>query len=149
MVKELAEFLGYSKIDFLDDNSELAIGKIKEYQQFAGKYDDFIVAIGNQSIRKKLVENLQSSFSLCTLIHPTAVVSKSANIDAGCVIEANVVVNTAANISKACLINAGSVINHNSVVSEYCQIDCNAVVAADTIVPSGTKVASCSVWSVK
>lgn len=149
LVKELAEDLGYKKIDFLDDCSFLAIGKVAEYKQFIDVYDEFIVAIGNPNVRRQIVEMLQDSFSLCTLIHPRAVVSKSAQIAEGCIVEANVVVNTGARIEKACLINAGSVVNHNSVVNEYCQIDCNAMVAADAIVPSNTKVTSCTVWKDK
>ena len=149
LVKELAETLGYKKIDFLDDNSELAIGKVEEYQQFAPDYENFIVAIGNPNVRRQIIEKLQHSFALCTLIHPTAVVSKTAIIGEGCVIEANAVVNTAAYIGKACLVNAGSVVNHNSRICDYCQIDCNAVVASDAVVPENTKVSSCIVWNEK
>ena len=149
LVKELAENLGYKKISFLDDSSSLAIGKVSEYKRFTDVYDNFIVAIGNPIVRRQVVEMLQDSYSLCTLIHPRAMVSKSAHIAEGCIIEANAVVNTGARIDKSSLINAGSVINHNSIVSEYCQIDCNAVVAADAVVPSKTKVASCTVWKDK
>lgn len=149
LVKELAEILGYKKIDFLDDNSKIAIGKVKDYQQFVPEYENFIVAIGNPKVRRQTIEKLQHSFALCTLIHPTAVVSKTALLGAGCVVEANTVVNTGACIGTACFINAGSVVNHNSLVNDYCQIDCNAVVAADTVVPENTKVSSCIVWNEK
>lgn len=149
LVKELAETLGYEKIDFLDDYSKLAVGKVEEYQKFEGIYQEFIVAIGNPSMRRMFVKKLETSFGLSTLIHPTAVISKSAKIAAGCVIEANAVVNTGAAVGKACFINAGSVVNHNSKVNDYCQIDCNAVVAADAVVSENTKVISCTVWCEK
>ena len=149
LVKELAELQGYEKIAFLDDNSELAIGKTADYQKYTKEYTDFIVAIGNPTVRRRVVEMMEPYFTLATIIHPTAVISKSAQIEKGCVIEAHTVVNTGAKVGKACLINAGSVINHNSRVSDYCQVDCNAVIAADTIVLEYTKVTSCSVWNEK
>ena len=149
LVKELAELQGYEKIDFLDDNSELAIGKTEEFQKFIDTYTDFIVAIGNPTVRKRVVEMMESCFKLATIIHQTAVISKSAQIEKGCVIEAHTVINAGAEVGKACLINAGSVINHNSMVNDYCQVDCNAVIAADAVVPEYTKVTSCSVWNEK
>ena len=36
MVKEIAESMGcFDKIDFLDDNNEIAVGKLCDYEEFA------------------------------------------------------------------------------------------------------------------
>ena len=147
LVKELAELLGYEKIGFLDDNSESAVGKTADYWSFIEEYTDFIVAIGNPVIRKSVVEMLEHDYNLCNLIHPTAVISKSAHLSKGCIIEANVVINAESKVGKSSLLNAGSVINHNARVNQYSQIDCNAVVSANAVVPEGAKVESCTVWS--
>lgn len=80
------------------------------------------MAIGNPEIREKIYRRLARPASL---IHPTAFVNKSAQIGAGCVIEANAIVN------------------------EFCQIDCNAVVAMGVEVLPGMKVYSCSVFNKK
>ena len=149
LVKEIAELLGYEKIDFLDDHAKEAIGKTFDYQMFKDLYTEFIVAIGNPIVRRKVVEQMEKDFLLATIVHPTAVISKTAKIKRGCVIEANAVINTATEIGKACLINAGAVVNHNSRVRDYCQVDCNAVVAADAIVRDNTKIQSCTVWKEK
>lgn len=149
LVKEIAELLGYEKIDFLDDNSQFAIGKMSDYQKFMGEYEEFIVAIGNPLVRRTVVEQMEKFFLLTTIIHPTASISRSAKLKRGCVIEANSVINTAVEIGKACFINAGAVVNHNSRIGDYCQIDCNAVVAAGTCVPENTKIHSCTVWKEK
>lgn len=146
LVKELAELCGYDKIAFLDDNSSLAIGKVEEAHLFINEYSSVSIAIGNPRARKDVVAKLPQELRLATLIHPTAVISKSAHIEEGCIIEANVVINTDAVIEKACIINAGAVINHNSIVHAYSQVDCNAVVAARAEVPEGTKVESCTLW---
>ena len=147
LVRELAFECGYEKVDFLDDNSSEAIGRIDAYEEFIKLYGDFIVAIGNPSIRKRVTEQLEKSFHLVSLVHSTAVLSKSAFVEKGCVLEAHTVVNTEAYVGKGTFLNAGAIVNHNSIVNEYCQVDCNAVVAARTIVPKEIKVMSCMVWN--
>ena len=145
LVKELAELLGYEKIDFLDDNSPLAVGKVQELEILQNEYDGTIVAIGNPAIREKLFRKVKRPVSI---IHPSAVISPSAQIGEGCVIEAGTVINTAATVQNSCFICAGAVVNHNAEVEEFCQIDCNAVVGSGMIVPSGTKVESCTVYTI-
>lgn len=117
-----------------------------EAECFRVDYAEVVVAIGNPSVREKLVSELEPVFRLAMLIHPTAFVSRSAVIDSGCIVEPGVVVQTAAQLGKACIVNAGAVVNHNSTVEDYCQVDCNAVVAARALVPKGTKVMSGTVW---
>ena len=147
LVEELAEDCGYEKIAFLDDNSPLAIGKVSEAECFREEYAEVVVAIGNPTVREKLVCELEPVFRLATLIHPTAFVSRSAVLGSGCIIEPGAVVQTAAQLGKACIVNAGAVVNHNSTVEDYCQVDCNAVVAARAFVPKGMKVMSGTVWT--
>lgn len=49
---EIAEAMGkFDKIDFLDDKSQLTIGKVSDIEKFAGKYSFGIVAIGNVDTR--------------------------------------------------------------------------------------------------
>ena len=141
MVKEIAEEIGYDKIDFLDDNSNLSIGKISNLENFQKEYTECICAIGNNKIRKEILENIENK---ATIISPKAIIYKSAKIGKGCIIESGVIVSTDAIIDEGCLICAGSVINHNAAVNKYCQIDCNAVVKGE--VPEGTKVEACTLW---
>jgi len=146
LVKELAEDCGYEKVAFLDDNSSVAVGKVSDAVKFREEYTEFIVAIGNAVVREKVTYELEALFRLVSLVHPTAYVSRSAVLGAGCIIEPGAVVQTDAEIGKSCIINAGAVVNHNSIVEAYSQVDCNATVTAGTVVPRGTKVVSGSVW---
>lgn len=134
---------GYEKIDFLDDNSELAVGKINELELLEQRYNGSIVAIGNPEIKEQIFRKLKKPVSV---IHPTAVISKTAIIRHGCVIEANAVINSGAVVKRGTFICAGAVANHDSVVDEFCQIDCNAVVGMGAEVPKGHKVESCTVF---
>lgn len=147
LVHEIAEALAYDKIEYLDDNSILAIGTVKEFPHFEGQYEEFIVAIGNPEIRKSLFENLSRCFSPATLIHPRAYVSPSASIGRGTIIEPMAVVQSNSVVGEGCIINTGAVVNHNCKVGAYSQIDCNATVSARTEVKSGVKILAGSVFS--
>ena len=143
LVEELAKDCGYDKIAALDDNAADALDTIENCDKYVGGYDDFIVAVGNPQLREKLTSRLEGKYHLATLIHPTAVISKNAEIGAGCIIEPYVVVHRATVLGKACIVNAGAVINHDSVVGVFSHVGCNAVVAARAQVPKGTKVEHC------
>lgn len=142
LVKEIARNK-YPVIDFLDDNSEAAIGKIDDVVKYRLDYDA-IVAIGNPEKRKELFEKLESlGFDIPTIVSDKAYVSPTAEIEPGSVIEPMAVVNTGAKIKRGTFINAGAVVNHNAIVNEFCQIDCNAVVGANAEVPAGMHLNCC------
>lgn len=134
LVKELARNK-YTTIDFLDDNSEVAIGKLDDCRKFVGEYEA-IVAIGNNDVRLVWIEKLQEvGFIIPILISPQAYVSPSAIIETGCIIEPMAVINVNAKVEKGSIVFVGAVINHNAMVRKGCHIDCNAIVGADAVVP--------------
>ncbi len=142
VAKETAEAMNcYNKIDFIDNNSSLAIGKTGELEAFLTNYQNAFVAIGNSKIRLKILSQLSElGYQVATLIHPRAYVASSAKIGKGSIIEPNSVVQSNTSIGMGCLISAGAVINHNAIVEEGCHIDCNATVPARSVVKVGTKV---------
>lgn len=50
-------------------------------------------------------------------------------------------------VKNCSYICAREVINYNVMVSEFCQVNCNAVVMTGSVLPKGTKLNCCSVWS--
>lgn len=56
---------------------------------------------------------LQSGWQMPVLIHPSAVVSPSAEISDGTVIFATAVVQAAARIGKACIVNTAAIVEHD------------------------------------
>ena len=144
----MAADCGYDKIAALVDAADDALDTIDNFVKYQNQFDDFIVAIGNPASRRAVVEKVRGAFNLATLIHPMAVISKSALIEPGCIIELYVVVHPAAVVKESCLINAGAVINHDSTVEAYSYVGCNVVVGARTVVPEETKVEHCE-WYVK
>lgn len=151
VVKETAEAMGcFVVIDFLDDYSPAAIGKLRTYCEFRQKYTHAFVAIGDPKLRKQWICNLkEAGYEIPVLIHPKAYVSASAVIKEGTVAEPMAVVNSEAIVEMGCLLCAGCVVNHNAHLMSCCQIDCNATVASNAVVPEETKVASGTVFERK
>lgn len=139
VVKEIAGMTGlYDTIDFLDDNSAQAIGRLDEYQKYAGAYDYAFVAFGNVELRMKWICQLEAAgYRLATIIHPSASISPSARIDAGVIIEGNAVVNTNTTIGKGCLLSIGVLVDHDSIVNEGCHLETGTVIMPNSIVPKG------------
>lgn len=145
LVKELARN-EYLTIDFLDDNSDKAVGKLEDYRKLVDEYKNAIVAIGNNKLRLEWLSKLKEvGYNLPSLISDKAYVSKDASVENGVIIEPMAVININASISRGSIISSGAVVNHNAIVNEGCHIDCNAVVGAGTIVPSMTNLRYCEV----
>ena len=142
VAKEIAESMRcFDKIDFLDDNSPLAIGKVSEYADLFGKYGCAFVAIGNSNVRLGLIRGLEETgYHASTLISPLASVSPTARIMQGSIVEPMAVVQAFSHVGVGCLVCAGAVIKHNAVVEDGCYIDCNATVMPEATVPFGTRV---------
>jgi sugar O-acyltransferase (sialic acid O-acetyltransferase NeuD family) len=103
-----------------------------------GPTQKFIVSIGDNAIRKKIVDRIDGRFH--TAIHNAAVISDFATIGAGTIIMAAAVVNADANIGLHCIINTGAVIEHDCHLSNFVHISPNASLAGDVSVGEGTHV---------
>ena len=142
LAKEIAESMKcYEKIDFLDDNNEIAIGKLQDYSNFVSEYPYAVVAIGNPEIRLNLIRKLeQANYKIATLISPMAYISPTAKVMHGSIIEPCAVVQTDAVVSKGVIISSGAVVRHNAFVGEGCHCDCGSVVMTNSKVPSNLKI---------
>lgn len=133
-VEELARLLGYDDIAFLDDNPENScckpvIGKCSKIPDMRGKFDDAIVALGNNEDRMKYHKILKSNgFDIPVLIHPTAYVSPDADLSCGCIVRAKAVVSRYVKAGEACIINVGALIDHHVVIGTGSHILMGAVV---------------------
>lgn len=130
VVCEIAQSLGYEKIDFLDDNYDGAIGKIDDIEKFL-EYENAFCGIGNNQFRGAIIERLlKAGYSLPVLIHPTAYVSVSAVIDIGTVVEPKAIVNAHSVIKKGSIISVGSIVDHDVVIGKCAHINSGSIVKA-------------------
>lgn len=97
------------------------IGGLNELLQHASDYqaDCSVVAIGNNAVRVGIAAKLAvHGFPLGSVIHPSAVVSRTARIGVGTVLFANAVVNADSHIGNNVIINTGATIDHDCIVSD-------------------------------
>ena len=135
LVKELARNK-FTTIDFLDDNSPVAIGKLEDYKKLRNKYQNAVVAIGNNEVRAQWIDRLEEAgYDLPIILSDRAYISPSAVIESGCIVEPMAAINSNTKVEKGSIISSGAVVNHNAIVHKCCHIDCNAIVGADAVVP--------------
>lgn len=120
---------------FIDDNHDVLSGrkcdvavlaKIDEYEIEIN--DEFVCAIGDARIRKRVVEKLKArGAKFITLIHPSAILADNCLLGEGVVIYPYTIISDNVIISDGCIINAFSSVGHDSVLGEYCTISahCN------------------------
>lgn len=129
VVSELAEDCGYTVKAYFDDDPDKQRTS-KAGVHVAGTISNFMqnndldgmhvaVAIGNNVLRSELLNTARSRGAYTpNLIHNSAVISKTARIGAGVLIQANAIVWAGATIEDNCIISAGAVVSHHAVLRE-------------------------------
>ncbi len=85
-----------------------------------GEEDEFVCAIGDGKLRRQITDALeQKGAHFVSLVHPSAVVSRSAIIEEGVVICPFVTVSADTTIGKGSQINLAASIGHDVVIGEY------------------------------
>ena len=153
VVADIASCLGYEDISFLDDNISVhscmgfpVIGTSKDMKQYPDA--DFIVAIGNASVREQIQrEIIISGLELVTLIHPKAVVSSRTKVGKGTVIMAGAVVNPNSSIGDGCIINTGATVDHDNFIDHYVHISVGSHLAGTVSIGKGTWIGAGAIVS--
>lgn len=102
-----------------------------------------IVAIGDNFIRKKIVDNLEKlspDFKFITSIHPSANIGRDVIIADGTVIMAGVTINTCCSIGSHCIVNTNSSLDHDSCMGDFSSLGPNAVIGGNARIGSFTVI---------
>lgn len=95
--------------------------------------DVFITAIGDNNLRKKIVDVIISKGGkFITLIHKTSILHTNAIIGDGCLIQPNSMIGADTKIGCHSYIQNGVTIGHDAVIGSFCRIDCNVVFIGGT-----------------
>ena len=141
MTKDGKDF--YDSIDFLDDHAPKAAGKIINLAKFKGKYDEVFCGIGNNRVRKELLQKAEElGFSIVTIVHATAYVSPTATVEKGTIIEAKAIVNANSVIKSGCIISVGAIVDHDVIVEEYSHVNTGAICKAGSHIETLRKIDS-------
>ena len=79
------------------------------------------IAIGGCKARENIAEKLTNT-KFFNVVHPAAIVAKSAQIGLGTFLAANSIVAAGARVGNHCIINHAAVVDHDCIVSDFCHI---------------------------
>ncbi|WP_010681355.1 acetyltransferase [Acetivibrio cellulolyticus] len=135
----------WKSIAFLDDNEELkeslglqVIGTYADAYKYKDDSDIF-VAVGNNSIRERIQDDLESEgANIPVLVHPNSVIGTRVEIGNGTVIMAGSVINCCTVIGKGCIINTGSTLDHDNVIENFVHISPGAHLAGTVKIGKGS-----------
>jgi sugar O-acyltransferase (sialic acid O-acetyltransferase NeuD family) len=146
-VAEAAELSGqFEVVGFLDDAlpagksvfNVAVLGPMVSMDQHRAAAGQTIVAIGNNAVRQKLLQQLASAgFVLATVIHPRAIVSPSAILGEGSAVMAGAIVGTEARLGVGSIVNCGAVVDHHAIVEDFGHLGVNASMAGGTVLGRG------------
>jgi acetyltransferase EpsM len=107
---------------------------LKNSKDFA---DYFIVAIGNNKIREKIYNEALKYLIPATIIHPSAIVEKSAMLKKGVICLANAVVSSSSIIGENTIINANVVVDHECVIGDHVHLSIGTLVGSNSQIANG------------
>ncbi len=102
--------------------------------------NNLIISVGDNKIRKGLVEKLPLTIKYGKAINPSSIISKSASIGAGSVVMQGAIVQASTQIGKHCIINTGATVDHDCFLGDYVHISPNATLCGGITVGEGSQV---------
>src|SRR5690606_31617014 len=102
--------------------------------------DRAIIAIGANTARARIAEELDGKVEWVNAVHPSAIVSPSATIGAGVLLAAGSIVQPSVTVEDHAIINTGAVVDHDAVIGACTHIAPGARLAGHVTVGEGTLV---------
>lgn len=137
----------WESVRFLDDRVSVAqtvvgcpvIGTISQWQDLVGEDHEFVVAIGDNHQRDKLIAAIGGrGGALPSVAHPNSVISSSAVLEPGVVICAGAVINARAKIGRGSIVNTCASIDHDCVIGDAAHISPGANIAGGATIGART-----------
>jgi acetyltransferase EpsM len=117
---------------FLDDSLEEEIngvpilGKVKDARFDSEK--NYFVAFGNNSLRGKIIEEIKKQGGkLETIVNPSAIISKTAEIGEGTSVGAGAIICNDSKIGEGVIIDTGAIIEHDNEIGNYVNVSPGSV----------------------
>jgi len=120
VIADIIRAAGDTFVGFLDDDpAKNSMGPVSSY--ILHPDCEYVIGIGNADVRERITNQL-AGVKWYTAIHPTAVISPSAEIGEGTVVMPLAVINADAKVGNHCIINSTAVVEHDNVIGNYAHI---------------------------
>ena len=144
VVIDIVEALGFPIDYIVDDNPELYELLGYEVRRNSGVYDEAIITIGQNWMRKRVFEQIKVK-NYKKAVHPTAIISPRAQIGEGAVVMQGAIIQTCVTIGKHCIINTGASVDHDVILGDFVHVASHATIAGGVTVGEGTWIGAGSV----
>ncbi len=107
------------------------LGSINDLETLTRSRDQFVIAVGDNTVRLRLFEDLKRHLVPASVIAPEALVSKTVAIGDGAVIMAGAIVNVGVVLGEACILNTASTIEHGVTLGPGVHVGPGAILGGD------------------
>ncbi len=121
----------YEVVGFVDDSLAAGtsvwmglkvIGRTNELDKMTDVATHFVVAIGDNGIRKKLFDTYCKEMDAGTVLHPAAVVAQQVQIGIGCQLLAGCVVSTGVTLGPNTIVNVMALVDHDTIIGAHSHV---------------------------
>lgn len=132
---------GDSEIQGREINGVKILGNFDSIIPDVDKGTKTVLAYSDNKRKEELVNKLETmGFEFETIIHPEAVISKSAKVGKGVIINANATIMPFARIGDHVVIHSNVVVEHDSILEDYVNLAPGVTLAGYVKVKKGTYV---------
>jgi sugar O-acyltransferase (sialic acid O-acetyltransferase NeuD family) len=122
----IAKAMGYRNFKIVTSDGSCDIAELSAMREDAclpENYKDWdcTVAIGDNTHRRRFFETYPS-LRFVSIIAPSADISETAKIAAGCYIGAHAYIGPDSNLEQGCIVNTHSIVGHDSTIGAYSQV---------------------------
>jgi sugar O-acyltransferase (sialic acid O-acetyltransferase NeuD family) len=131
---------------FFDDNPLITHFKdlpVHRYSADLEKEQAVVVAIGDNKIRKTIVQTIKHMFT--TVIAQSSCIDTSVNIGEGSQLLHGVIIHSDTLIGRHTIVNTGATIDHDCSIGDFCHIAPNATLCGNVSLGEGTLIGAGSV----